>query len=252
MNRFVQTLIATITLLLAASVGSAAEPTPAEILKSVDEAAQAESSHMLIAQTIETTSGDTRTFTIESWSANKGEKSVMRFIAPAPSKGIGMLAHEHGDNIWAYFPDSDDLRKIASSARKQSMQGSDFSYEDMSSGEFGRRYKATRAEKETLDGKDCWKLELVPTRSSTYKRVVIWVDREELIAYRAYHYDQDDKHIKTLVFAGWKKVKGIWTPFTMTMKNLERGSQTVIEIKKLKYNTETDDSKFTTRFLTSF
>jgi outer membrane lipoprotein-sorting protein len=237
---------------LAPSRGRAADPAPAEILRRVDAAAQAESSHMLIAQTIETTSGDKRTFTIESWSTSRGEKSVMRFIAPPPSKGIGMLAHEHGENIWAYFPDSDDLRKIASSARKQSMQGSDFSYEDMSGSEFGRRYRATRADEEELDGKACWKLELVPTKSSPYQRVVIWVDRKEYIPYRAFHYDEDDKHIKTLFFAGWKKVKGIWTPFTMTMKNLERGSQTVIEIKKLKYNLETDDSKFTTRFLTSF
>lgn len=252
MDRPFHALATAISLLLVSSVGFAAEPTPAEILKQVDAAAQVESSHMLIAQTIETTRGDKRTFTIESWSANGGEKSVMRFIAPPPSKGIGMLAHDHGDNIWAYFPDSDDLRKIASSARKQSMQGSDFSYEDMSAGEFGRRYRATKVATEELDGKECWKLELVPTGSSTYKRVVIWVDRDKLIPYRAFHYNQDSKHIKTLVFSGWKKVKGTWTPFTMTMKNLERGSQTVIEIKKLKYNLETDDSKFTTHFLTSF
>jgi outer membrane lipoprotein-sorting protein len=252
MNRFLLPLVTIFPLLAATSVALAAEPTPAEILRRVDEVSMPESSHMLIEQTIETTSGDERTFTIESWSANKGEKSVMRFIAPAPSRGIGMLAHDYGENIWAYFPDSDDLRKIASSARKQSMQGSDFSYDDMSGSEYGRRYRATRAGAEQLDGKACWKLELVPIKSSSYKRILLWVDREKLIPYRAFHYDENDEHIKTLFFSDWKQVKGIWTPFTMTMKNLERGSQTVIEVKKLKLNLETDDSKFTTRFLTSF
>jgi len=31
-------------------------------------------------------------------------------------------------------------------------------------------------------------------------RVVIWVDQGEFIRYRAFHYDQDNKHIKTLVW----------------------------------------------------
>lgn len=231
--------------------GSENPTTPGQILLKVDEAGQATSSRMIVTQTIETTRGDKRTFTIESWSTGKGEKNVMRFVAPPPSKGIGMLAHEHGDNIWAYFPDSDDLRKIASSARKQSMQGSDFSYEDMSSSQYSRRYKATKAQRETLGGKDCWKLELVPIKSNPYSRVVIWVDRTDFITYRSFHYD-GEKHIKTLTLTDWKKVKGIWTPFLMTMKNLERGSQTIIQIKKLKYNTAVDEAKFTTRFLTSF
>jgi hypothetical protein len=79
--------------------------------------------------------------------------------------------------------------------------------------------------------------------------VVVWIDREKYIAYKSHHFDGGE-HIKTLTLSSWKKIKGIWTPYEMVMKNLERGSQTVIRIKKLKYNLELDDSKFTTRFLT--
>jgi hypothetical protein len=231
---------------------TAAAPAAEQILARVDEAAHPETSHMLIEQTIETTRGDPRTFTIESWSKGRGEKSVMRFIAPAPSRGIGMLAHDHGENIWAYFSASDDLRKIASSSRKQSMEGSDFSYEDMSSTTYSRRYTAKGVESVELSGKSCWKLQLMPRKSSPYSRVVLWVDRKELIPYQSFHFDHDGQHFKTLELSDWKKVKGVWTPFTMTMKNLKRGSQSVIRIKKLKYDLDLDDGKFTTRFLTSF
>ncbi len=224
--------------------------TPAQIIKKADKAGYAESSHMIIEQTIRTTGGDTRTFTIESWSKNGNEKSLMRFLSPAPSKGIGMLALEHGDNIWAYFPDSDDLRKIASSSRNASMEGSDFSYEDMTMGETSLRYEAVSATEEDLDGTPCWKVTLEPRKSSPYKRIVSWVDRESYVMHRSYFFSKKDKHIKTLTLSGWKKVKGVWTPYKMVMKNEKKGSKTSIEVLKLKYNLELDDSKFTTEFLT--
>ena len=224
--------------------------TPAQIVKKADKAGYAKSSHMIIEQTIRTTSGDTRTFKIESWGKNGGEKSLMRFLSPAPSKGIGMLALEHGENIWAYFPDSDDLRKIASSSRNSSMEGSDFSYEDMTMGETGRRYKAVSATEEDLDGKPCWKVTLEPRKSSPYKRIVSWVDRESFVIHRSQFFSKKDKHVKTLTLSGWKKVKGVWTPYKMVMKNKKRGSKTTIKVLKLKYNLDLDDSKFTTEFLT--
>jgi outer membrane lipoprotein-sorting protein len=243
---------ATLLVLLLGPAGSEGGKglTPAQILKKADKAGYAKSSHMIIEQTIRTTGGDKRTFTIESWSKNGNEKSLMRFLSPAPSKGIGMLALEHGDNIWAYFPDSDDLRKIASSARNSSMEGSDFSYEDMTMGETGRRYEAVSATKEDLDGTPCWKVTLEPKKSSPYRRIVSWVDRDSFVVHRSHFFSKKDKHVKTLTLSGWKKVKGVWTPYKMVMKNLERGSKTSIKVLKLKFNLELDDSKFTTEFLT--
>jgi outer membrane lipoprotein-sorting protein len=192
----------------------------------------------------------TRTFKIESWSKNGGEKSMMRYLSPAPSAGIGVLMLDHGDNIWAYFPDSDDLRKIASSARNSSVQGSDFSYEDMTMGETSRKWKAVSVSEETLDGKDCYKLEIEPKTKGTYKKAITWIDSSSFITYRSEFFDKKDKHVKTLVMSGWKKVAGVWTPMKMVMKNHKKGSETTIQIKKVKFNLELDDSKFTTEFLT--
>jgi outer membrane lipoprotein-sorting protein len=253
MQRAHLTVFATIVLLVfLAGQGARAggPPSAAQILEKADKAGFAKSSHMLIEQTIRTTSGDTRTFTIESWSKNGNEKSLMRFLSPAPSQGIGMLALDHGDNIWAYFPDSDDLRKIASSARNSSMEGSDFSYEDMTLGEMGRRYKAVSREKEDLEGKACYKLVLEPKKSSPYSKIVSWVDASTYIAYKSHYLNKKGKHTKTLTMSGWKKIKGVWTPKKMVMKNLKRGSKTVIKILKVKYNLDIKDSKFTTQTLT--
>lgn len=238
--------------LLASATATAADlPTPAEVLSKADQAQLAETAHMVIEQTIQTTSGSTRTFRIESWGAGSGEKSVMRFLSPAPSAGIGMLSLEHGDNIWAYFPDSDDLRKIASSARNSSMEGSDFSYEDMSSGEMGRTWQAEALTVEELDGTPCYRLDLVPAKASSYSRAVAWVDQEHFTTPKVEFFDKKDRHTKTLTMTGWHEVSGVWTPTEMVMQNVRRGGQTTIEILEVAYGVPIDDEKFTTRFLTT-
>lgn len=238
--------------LLASATGLAADPpTPAEVLAKADQVQLPDTAHMVIEQTIQTTSGSTRTFRIESWSAGSGEKSVMRFVSPAPSAGIGMLSLDHGDNIWAYFPDSDDLRKIASSARNSSMEGSDFSYEDMSSGEMSRSWEATALSVEELDGTPCYRLDLVPTKSSSYSRAVLWVEQERFVTPKVDYFDKKDRHVKTLTMTGWHEVSGIWTPTEMVMQNLKRGGQTSIRILEVAYGVPVDDAKFTTQFLTT-
>ena len=242
----------TLLVVLLGLVQALASPSPAEVLARADAVQQAETAHMLIDQTITTTSGSTRTFRIESWSAGKGEKSLMRFLSPAPSAGIGMLTHEHGDNIWAYFPDSDDLRKIASSSRNSSMEGSDFSYEDMAGGgELGRKYEATGVVADELDGRACWRLSLVPSGSSPYARLEAWIDQETSITHRIHYFDRKDRHTKTLTMTDWRQVSGVWTPHTMVMQNLRRGSSTRIVVVQVAYGVPLDEGMFTTRQLTA-
>jgi outer membrane lipoprotein-sorting protein len=238
-------------LLAGAPAFAADPPTPAEVLAKADQVQLPETAHMVMEQTIRTTSGNTRTFRIESWSNGSGEKSIMRFLSPAPSAGIGMLSLDHGDNIWAYFPDSDDLRKIASSARNSSMEGSDFSYEDMAGGEMGRTWEATALSVEELDGRPCYRLDLVPLKSSSYSRAVTWVDQERFTTPKVDFFDKKDRHVKRLTMAGWNEVSGIWTPTEMVMENLKRGGQTSIRILEVRYGIPVDDAKFTTQFLTA-
>ncbi len=225
--------------------------TAAEVLAKADAIQQADTSHILMEQTITTTSGKTRTFRIESWSADGNDKSVMRFISPAPSAGIGMLSLDGGDVLWAYFPDSDDLRKIASSARKGSMEGSDFSYEDMSGGEWTEDWDTTEMVSEDLNGRACHKLTATPKGSSSYTEMVAWVDAETFVTHQVHYFDKKAAHVKTLEMKDWEQISGTWTPRELVMHNLKRGSQTSIRMVEVAYGVEVPDSQFTTDFLTS-
>ncbi len=248
MRPFLTALFAAVLLALPAVAQAL---TPTEVLARADAIQQADTAHILMEQTITTTSGATRTFRIESWAAGSNEKSVMRFISPAPSAGIGMLSLEGGDVMWAYFPDSDDLRKIASSARNGSMEGSDFSYEDMSGGSWVEDWDTTEMVDEDLNGRACHKLTATPKGNSSYARMMAWVDAETFVTHQVHYIDKKDRHVKTLTMSDWEQISGTWTPRRMVMHNLKRGSQTSIEMVEVAYGMEVDDKLFTTDFLTS-
>jgi outer membrane lipoprotein-sorting protein len=248
MRTFLPALFAALMLALPAVAQAL---TAAEVLAKADAIQKSDTAHILMKQTITTTSGATRTFEIESWSRGGDEQSVMRFISPAPSAGIGMLSLEGGDVMWAYFPDSDDLRKIASSARKGSMEGSDFSYEDMSGGSWGEDWTTTEMVTEDLNGRSCHKLTATPKGNSSYTKMVAWVDALTFVTHQVHYFDKKDAHVKTLELTGWMQDGGTWTPTEMVMHNLKRGSKTSIEMVKVAYGVEVDDSLFTTDFLTS-
>ncbi len=245
-------LLAAFTLFLS-STAWAGDLTAAEVLAKTDAAQRAETSHTLMAQTITTTSGKERTFKIEAWSMGAGEKSVMRFIEPGPSAGIGMLTLDNGDIIWAYFPDSDDLRKIASSSKNSSMEGSDFSYEDMSSGgEMATNWDAKATTDGEYEGRPCHVLETVPKKASSYTKVLNWIDKETFVMHQAHYFNKKGNHTKTLTMTGWEQHGSTWMAREMVMHNLKRGSKTSIEMLQNEIGVEVDEKKFTTAFLTTF
>jgi len=86
------------------------------------------------------------------------------------------LMLNNADDIWMFFPRTQRVRKLATHAKKQKMQGSDFSYEDMGSGDaFIEDYDAQRLEDEMREGHDCFKLELTRKEGSdmSYSRLIL-------------------------------------------------------------------------------
>jgi len=69
-----------------------------------------------------------RTITSKSWSVGE-EKSFSEYLAPAREKGTKMLKLE--DKLWMFSPSTDRIILISGHMLKQSVMGSDLSYEDM-------------------------------------------------------------------------------------------------------------------------
>ena len=89
--------------------------------------------------------------------------------------------------------------KLATHAKKQKMEGSDFSYEDMGSGDaFIEDFTATRLKDEKMEGYDCYKLELTikPDSDMSYSRMIMWVIKENFVPIVIDYYDEDDPSYK--------------------------------------------------------
>jgi outer membrane lipoprotein-sorting protein len=232
----------------------AKEPTGEQIIQKVNDNLNVEGSHSISQMTILTTSGKSRTFVFESWSTGNGEKALMRYMEPSRVKGQATLMLNNADDIWMYFPRTQRVRKLATHAKKQKMEGSDFSYEDMGSGEaFINDFVAKRLDDEEMQGYDCYKLELTrkPDGDVSYSRLIMWVIKENNYPIVIDYYDEDDPQRleKRLTQSDIKIIDGIPTAHKAVMHNKNDNTQTEMEMLEISYKVDVPDDMFTERSL---
>jgi len=240
--------------LLLASVAFSQEMTADDIIQKVNDQFNTETNYAKSKMTIVTTSGQKRTFIQESWSKDRGEKNLMRYLEPRRVKDQAVLMLNHADDIWMFFPRTQRVRKLATHAKKQKMQGSDFSYEDMGSGDaFIEDFTSKKLDDEQKEEQDCYKLELTrkPESNSSYSRLVMWIIKENFLPVVIKYYDDKDPTylLKTMVSSDFQVIDGIPTSMKVVMFNKNDNTQTEMELLEVKYNITLSDAMFTERSL---
>lgn len=228
--------------------------TATEIIQKANNVINQESAFGKAKMTIITTSGKTRELFYDSWSKDKGKKSLIRYTAPHRIKGQAMLMLNNADDIWSYFPRTNRVRKLASHAKKQKMQGSDFSYEDMGSGDsFVTDFTHKYIRDEKKEGHTCYVIELKTKKGidSNYSKIIAWIDKENFVIWAIDYYDEKkpDLLTKTLIQSNLKIIDNIPTPMKMVMHNHLDNTNTTSEYLEIKYNIKLDDAMFTERGL---
>ncbi|SVC32246.1 uncharacterized protein METZ01_LOCUS285100, partial [marine metagenome] len=135
-------------------------PTGPELLKKMDENLIADNRSATYTMIVHGRRRN-RTMTVKSW-VEGSEKSFSEYLAPAREKGTKML--KLGDQLWMYSPQSDRIIRIAGHMLRQSMMGSDFSYEDMMEDRsLTETYEAEAMGSEPFLERDCWVVRLIAT-----------------------------------------------------------------------------------------
>jgi hypothetical protein len=231
---------------------TAQELTGPQIIEKVNDLLNPETMWGKSEMTIQTSSGQERTFVYESWSSNHGEKNLIRYLEPVRVKDQAILMLNYSDDIWMYFPRTNRVRKLASHAKKQKMEGSDFSYEDMGAGDsFVKDYISKRLEDHNVNGQSCFQVEMIknPDTDVSYSHLVMFVHRDNFVPIQVDYYDEDhpDLKIKTLKQSDIQIIDHIPTSMIMIMINNLDNSQTRMEILEVKYNLPLEDELFTER-----
>lgn len=177
---------------------------------------------------------------IESKSWIMGEdKSYTEYLAPPREKGTKMLKLE--DQLWTYSPSTDRIIKISGHMLRQSVMGSDLSYEDlMEDRRLRDDYKAEVVGEENLEERPCWVVLLTSKVTDTaYFSRKIWVDKERYVSLREERYAKSGKLIKTTQVKNVRRIDDRWFPTEMIFKDeLKTGKGTEFVLESIEFNAD--------------
>ena len=179
-----------------------------------------------------------RTMSIKTW-VEGSEKSFSEYLAPAREKGTKML--KLGDQLWMYSPQSDRIIRIAGHMLRQSMMGSDLSYEDMMEDRSLRKtYNAEVVGSEDFLTKDCWVIKLTAkVEDIAYHSRKIWVDKESMLALREDRFAKGGKLLKTAEIPEVFQVNQRWYPKRIVFKDvLSKGKGTELIVDSIEFDVE--------------
>lgn len=214
-------------------------------LKKIDGTERVQHSYGEMRQTITTSGGSKRTLEFRMWSSEYGDLSLMVYINPPRVKGDKILQRDAGDNIWYYMKRRDVTRHFTGTSRRQNAMGSDFSYEDLSTGDFEEDYTAEFIGYEELDEEKCGKLKLSPTESGpSYEYLILWASADDFIIRRIEYYDKDGL-LKTLYMSDLREVEGRTIAFRMKMVNDREGTNTILEYDTVTFSIQPKSAIFT-------
>lgn len=186
---------------------------------------------------------------------SKGHDTAFtRFLAPARDEGTKYLKLDK--NLWMWLPGPEKQIKISGHMLRQSLMGSDFSYEDMlEAPDMAGRYQATLAGEETINGVPCLVLELKATEKGlTYPTRRVWLASDGHYIVKQGLYALTGKLLKEETFTGHKEFEregGVRIyPTRFVMRNLlQKDSQTEILLEELRFGEPLDDEVFSLRNL---
>ncbi len=190
-------------------------------------------------------SGKKREFKVRSWTKDGNDKMLLKYLSPKRVKGDKFLFLKGGE-IYAYFSKTGRIRRIASSAKRSKMQGSDFSYEDMSMlSSIDKDFRSKVINKKKFEGDICYIVESIPKDKDkiSYSRIINYIDKENFTL-RKIEYFKNKKLEKILIQDKFKKVKGFYIAYKTIMKSIKNNTKTEMYLEDIKINVSLSDNKF--------
>jgi|FLOH01.1.fsa_nt_gi outer membrane lipoprotein-sorting protein len=212
-----------------------AEYTAGEILERLDNTMTAET---LTAEYRMIIHGKRNTRTLVSMVYQAGsDSSYVEYTSPPREKGTKML--KVGDKLWIYSPLTDRVLQIAGHLMRQSVMGSDYSYEDMTEQtKLTDIYAVEIIGHEILNGSSCVILELNGKEPGlAYAKRKIWVDIDHWLAIKEERFAKSNKLLKISEILEIQQVGRQWYPKHITLKDANMaGEGTEIWLDKVVLN----------------
>ncbi len=206
------------------------------IVAKADEKLRGQSSIAEIKMTIVRPSWQ-REMSLKSWSLGDAY-SLILVTAPARDRGTAFLKRNR--EIWNWQPTIDRTIKMPPSMMSQSWMGSDFTNDDLvreSSTVNDYSHKLLGSEK--IDGRDCYRIELVPTEKAAvvWGKVLLWIDKQDFMQLKTEFYDEDGYLVNTMIGKDVKTLGGKLLPARLEVIPADKPNhKTIIEYSTLEFD----------------
>ncbi len=237
-------IIPGVILILTVSLLSAQIPSGDDILRRLD-ANTVSDSRISVGKMIIHGRRSSRTVEAKSW-VRGTEQSFTEYLAPARERGTKMLKLD--DQLWTYSPSTDRTILIAGHMLRQSVMGSDLSYEDfMEEPLLHRLYSAKVVGEDTVLDRSCWVLDLKAVKDDvSYASRKIWVDKERDLALKEERFAKGGKLLKTTEVKSVKRIQNRWVADLVIFKDaLKQGRGTEFTLDSIDFEANIPETIFT-------
>ena len=220
-----------------------------DIMKAMDQNLNAES-RIITSKMVVKGRRSNRTIESKNWVVGT-ELAFTEYLSPPREAGTKML--KIGEKLYTYSPQTDRVIQISGHMLRQSVMGSDMSYNDMMEDRpIDELYSATIEGSIMLDGRDHWIMILdAKVKGLSYPKRRSWVDKEYLLPKKEELYAKSGKLLKTASLEGIKKIEGRWFPSKFVYKDeLKRNSKgTEWIIDNIQFSKKIPNSRFSKALL---
>ncbi len=175
------------------------------------------------------------------------EKSFIEFTYPARDRGTRYLRNER--NLWIYMPSTSRTMKISGHMLKESMMGSDISYDDQTD---RNKYNILYNGEITEETEEYYVLNLIRREGeeAKYYRQVLWIAKDTLTIKRGEMYAKTGKLLKELQVDEIELIGDRYyiTRFRIDDK-LKKTSYTELILREIEIDPEISESTFTLKNL---
>ena len=230
-------------------LGQPNEMSVQEIIQAMDNNLNAKS-RVLTSKMIVHGRRSSRTIESKNWVVGI-DLAFTEYLSPPREKGTKML--KLGDKLWTYSPQTDRVIQISGHMLRQSVMGSDISYNDMMEDRpLEELYEATLEGSVDIDGRDHWIMFLeAKVKGLSYPKRRAWIDKEYLLPVKEELYAKSGKLLKTSTMSGVRKVQERWFPsqfiYKDELKRNSKGTEWVID--EIAFDVDIPDSRFSKALL---
>jgi outer membrane lipoprotein-sorting protein len=187
---------------------------------------------------------------LKTWSQGN-DLALILVTSPARDRGIVYL--KRSKEVWNWIPSIERNIKLPPSMMSQSWMGTDFTNDDLvKEASIVEDYTHVMAGEAEVDGYACYRVQLTPKPEAAvvWGKVLLWIEKKDLLMLHAEYYDESGKLVNTLHGSAVKMLGGRLLPSQLEMVPAGKpGNKTVMIYESLQFDKPVPGQLFSTSYM---